>query len=181
MLGTARLGVPSKGAQHKKEPGSGQRDVSNLGRETEGTRHAGFWKKSTLWPQKEQGILRKLQNQAAKSSKHNSAASPARLRGGQGAGSARRGTGCPVWVPGLGGRGWPLCRSSAWRQRAPNDAEIPAVFSKGRRRPAGGMDPEAFSSGLPVPHAAVAGLGFLFNKIPQELRFCPEKMYDFDG
>lgn len=50
MLGTARLRMPSKGVQPKKEPGKdglvADRDVSNLGREMEGTRHAGFWKKN---------------------------------------------------------------------------------------------------------------------------------------
>lgn len=38
------------------------------------------------------------------------------------------------------------------------------------------MDLEAFSPGLPVPDAAVAGVGFLLDKIPGELRLCPENL-----
>lgn len=87
--GCHRRGCSTKRIQAQANGLVADLDVSNLGRETEGMRHAGFWKNL---PQREQGNPEETQNQAAKSSKHATAASPPWqrrwLRGEQGAGRA---------------------------------------------------------------------------------------------
>lgn len=90
------------------------------------------------------GNPEETQTQAVKSSKL------LHPHGGRGEGreqavpAAQAGCWARGWVPGLGGRGWPLCCSAAWQQRAPHDAEIPRHILQKQIRPAGGMDLEAF-------------------------------------